>query len=65
MNKIFTRFKMDMQGIDTGSVLCPICCLDDEKVNHFFFSFGMAMDLWSLLSRMWELDLHVFSSISE
>lgn len=63
LNNIPTRFNLDKRGIDVGSVSCLICDLDVETVNHVFFC-EMTTDLWGLLSRWWELDLHVFSSVA-
>lgn len=36
-----------------------------ETINHIFFSYGMAVDLWSLFATWWELDIPIFSSISD
>lgn len=51
---------LDRRGIDIGSVLCPICGAHVETVNFLLFSCGMSMDLWTLLSGWWEMDLSIF-----
>jgi hypothetical protein len=50
--------------INVGSVLCPICQDDVERVNHFFFSCDMAKDLWALMARWWNMDIPGFDNIS-
>nr|GEY66539.1 RNA-directed DNA polymerase, eukaryota, reverse transcriptase zinc-binding domain protein [Tanacetum cinerariifolium] len=65
LNKIPTRVNVDKRGVDIGSVLCPIYGRDVETSNHLFFSCEMAVDLWVLVARWWELDIPVTSSVSE
>ncbi|XP_023747217.1 uncharacterized protein LOC111895365 [Lactuca sativa] len=64
LNKVNTIVNLDRHGIDIGSVFCPICGNDVDTVNHLLFTCGQAMDLWSLVSRWWEVDMPLFSSIS-
>nr|GEW77578.1 RNA-directed DNA polymerase, eukaryota [Tanacetum cinerariifolium] len=45
------RMNLDKKGIDVDLILCPICNDNVETVNHLFFSYDMAKDLWSLQAR--------------
>nr|GEU94892.1 RNA-directed DNA polymerase, eukaryota [Tanacetum cinerariifolium] len=65
LNRIPTRVNLDRRGIDIGSVLCPVYDRDVETSNHLLFSCEMAVDLWVLVARWWELDIPVTSSVSE
>nr|GEV76944.1 reverse transcriptase domain, reverse transcriptase zinc-binding domain protein [Tanacetum cinerariifolium] len=60
-----TIINMDRRGIDIGSVLCPDCDRDVETTNHLFFSCEMAVDLWVLVARWWELDILITSFVLE
>ncbi|GJW85353.1 RNA-directed DNA polymerase, eukaryota [Tanacetum coccineum] len=59
VNRIPTRVNLDMRSIDIGSVR------DVETSNDLFFSCEMAVDLWVLVARWWELDISVMSSVLE
>ncbi|GJR52235.1 RNA-directed DNA polymerase, eukaryota, reverse transcriptase zinc-binding domain protein [Tanacetum coccineum] len=65
LNKLPSRVNLDRRGIEVGLLLCPSCLGDFETVNHSFFNFGMAKDLWSLLAKWWELDIPVCGNIAE
>ena len=65
LNKIPTRVNLDRRGINISSILCLVCGSDVETVNHLFFSSLMAMDLWVLVARWWELDIPFMSSLME
>nr|GFA48926.1 RNA-directed DNA polymerase, eukaryota, reverse transcriptase zinc-binding domain protein [Tanacetum cinerariifolium] len=56
---------LDRKGIEVDSLLCPICRLDIETVNHLFFNCDMAKDLWALVAKWWELDVPLCSNISD
>ncbi|GKC88619.1 RNA-directed DNA polymerase, eukaryota, reverse transcriptase zinc-binding domain protein [Tanacetum coccineum] len=65
LNKLPSRVNLDRRGIEIESILCPSCHEDIETINHSFFNYGMAKDLWSLLAKWWELDISVCSNIAE
>ncbi|GJZ74529.1 RNA-directed DNA polymerase, eukaryota, reverse transcriptase zinc-binding domain protein [Tanacetum coccineum] len=65
LNKLPSRVNLDRRGIKIESILCPSCHEDIETINHSFFNCGMAKDLWSLLTKWWELDIPVCSNIAE
>lgn len=65
LNKIPSRTNLDRQSIEVHSVLCPLCDVDVETVNHLFFTCGVASDLWNLLGSWWDLDFPLYLSISE
>ncbi|GJY03288.1 RNA-directed DNA polymerase, eukaryota, reverse transcriptase zinc-binding domain protein [Tanacetum coccineum] len=65
LNKLPSRVNLDRRGIEVASTLCPTCQLDVETVNHIFFNYDMARDLWSLLAKWWELDILICASITD
>nr|GEZ89587.1 RNA-directed DNA polymerase, eukaryota [Tanacetum cinerariifolium] len=65
LNKLPTRVNLDTKGIDVDSVLCLICCVNVETVNHVFFSCEMAKDFWALMAIWWELDIPICSNFME
>ncbi|GKB49550.1 RNA-directed DNA polymerase, eukaryota, reverse transcriptase zinc-binding domain protein [Tanacetum coccineum] len=65
LNKLPSRVNLDRRGIDVNSILCPICQMDIETINHIFFSCDMALDLWAKLARWWDLDIPICANIFE
>nr|GFC56248.1 RNA-directed DNA polymerase, eukaryota [Tanacetum cinerariifolium] len=65
LNELPSRVNLDRKGIDVGAILCPICHGDVEQVNHTFFNYKMAKDLWALLANLWELDIPMCANILE
>nr|GEV86333.1 hypothetical protein [Tanacetum cinerariifolium] len=65
LNKLSFTVNLDRRGIDVGWILCPICQADVETINHIFFSFDMALELWVKLARWWGLDIPVCANILE
>ncbi|GKA39865.1 RNA-directed DNA polymerase, eukaryota, reverse transcriptase zinc-binding domain protein [Tanacetum coccineum] len=65
LNKLPSRVNLDRRGIDVQSILCPICNDDVETVNHIFFTCSMALDLWALLAKWWELDFPLCANMSD
>ncbi|GJW85507.1 RNA-directed DNA polymerase, eukaryota, reverse transcriptase zinc-binding domain protein [Tanacetum coccineum] len=63
LNKLPFRVNLDRRGIDVNSILCPICQMDIEMINHIFFSCDMALDLWAKLARWWDLDIPICANI--
>ncbi|GJS61520.1 hypothetical protein Tco_0656304 [Tanacetum coccineum] len=56
---------LDRKCIDVGSTFCPIFQADIETINHVFFSYVMALDMWAMLARRWELGIPVCANIME
>ncbi|GJY44701.1 RNA-directed DNA polymerase, eukaryota, reverse transcriptase zinc-binding domain protein [Tanacetum coccineum] len=65
INKLPSRVNLDLKGTDVGSLLCPICHVDVESVNHIFFSCEKAKALWYLFAKWWELDIPFCDNISD
>ncbi|KAJ9537117.1 hypothetical protein OSB04_029850 [Centaurea solstitialis] len=38
LKRILTRTNLSKKGINTPSILCPLCALDEESVDHLFHS---------------------------
>ncbi|GJX09412.1 RNA-directed DNA polymerase, eukaryota, reverse transcriptase zinc-binding domain protein [Tanacetum coccineum] len=65
VNKLPSRVNLDLKGTYVGSLLCPICHVDAESVNHIFFSCEKAKALWYLFAKWWELDIPFCDNISD
>nr|GEY88882.1 putative RNA-directed DNA polymerase, eukaryota, reverse transcriptase zinc-binding domain protein [Tanacetum cinerariifolium] len=65
INRLPSSVNLDRKGIEVDSLLCPICRLDVETVNHLFFNCDMAKDLWAIVAKWWELDVPLCSNISD
>ncbi|KAJ9560014.1 hypothetical protein OSB04_005174 [Centaurea solstitialis] len=46
LNRIPTRTNLSKRGVNTPSLLCPLCNLEEETVDHLFCSCSAAKDLW-------------------
>ncbi|GKA19294.1 RNA-directed DNA polymerase, eukaryota, reverse transcriptase zinc-binding domain protein [Tanacetum coccineum] len=65
LDKLPTLVNMDKKGIHVASLLCRVCNEHVENIDHLFFSYGMAKDLWDLLARWCALDLPEASTIED
>nr|GEX09326.1 hypothetical protein [Tanacetum cinerariifolium] len=65
LNKLPSRLNLHSTGINVSSILCPICHVDVESVNHIFFNCDMAKALWDLLAKWLDLDIPICANISE
>nr|GEZ79832.1 RNA-directed DNA polymerase, eukaryota [Tanacetum cinerariifolium] len=71
--KIATRWNVQYVEVDLYeewlvgllSSYCQSQKLDVETVNHIFFNYDMARDLWSLLAKWWELDIPICANITD
>ncbi|GJX63390.1 hypothetical protein Tco_0296290 [Tanacetum coccineum] len=52
-----TRINLSNRGLDVPCVLCPNCRNAVESRNHLFFGCSMALDLFRLLGRWWNIDI--------
>ncbi|KAJ9547496.1 hypothetical protein OSB04_020039 [Centaurea solstitialis] len=46
LNRIPTRTNLSKRGVNTPSLLCPLCNLEEETVDHLFCSCSAVKDLW-------------------
>nr|GEV57526.1 RNA-directed DNA polymerase, eukaryota [Tanacetum cinerariifolium] len=51
LDKLPSRFNLSLRGIDTPSIMCPICNLAGESSSHLLFSCSMARFLWRKVTR--------------
>ncbi|GJY07049.1 RNA-directed DNA polymerase, eukaryota [Tanacetum coccineum] len=47
LNRIPTRLNLQNKGIICPSVLCPLCDLEAENIQHLFYQCSLANTLWS------------------
>nr|GEY97655.1 RNA-directed DNA polymerase, eukaryota, reverse transcriptase zinc-binding domain protein [Tanacetum cinerariifolium] len=57
LGKLPIRFNLSNKGLDIPCVLCPNCGNVVESRNHFFFGCSMALDLFWLFGRWWNIDI--------
>nr|GEV38149.1 RNA-directed DNA polymerase, eukaryota, reverse transcriptase zinc-binding domain protein [Tanacetum cinerariifolium] len=57
LDKLPTRINLSNKGFDVPCVLCPNCGNEVESHNHLFFGCSMALDLFRLLGRWWNIDI--------
>lgn len=65
LNKVPTTDNLDKRGIDVHFLLCPICELKVESVDHLFFVCQMARDIWKKIGQWWGVDIPKLNTISE
>ncbi|KAJ9557765.1 hypothetical protein OSB04_012379, partial [Centaurea solstitialis] len=46
LNRIPTRTNLSKRGINTPSISCPLCNLEEESVDHLFCTCSMVKNLW-------------------
>ncbi|GJX00413.1 RNA-directed DNA polymerase, eukaryota [Tanacetum coccineum] len=56
LDKLPTRLNLSLKGIDTLTIVCPLCHASVEFGSHILFSCPMARHLWRQLMRWWELE---------
>ncbi|GJW99624.1 RNA-directed DNA polymerase, eukaryota, reverse transcriptase zinc-binding domain protein [Tanacetum coccineum] len=57
LDKLPTRINLFNRGLDIPCVLCPNCGNAVQSRNHLFFGCSMALDLFRLLGRWWNIDI--------
>nr|GEY00725.1 RNA-directed DNA polymerase, eukaryota, reverse transcriptase zinc-binding domain protein [Tanacetum cinerariifolium] len=57
LDKLPTRINLSKRGLDVPCVLCPNYRNAVKSFNHLFFGCLMAMDLFRLLGRWWNIDI--------
>ncbi|GJU35841.1 RNA-directed DNA polymerase, eukaryota [Tanacetum coccineum] len=60
LDRLPTRPNLAKRGVNIPSFLCPNCGTDIESRNHLFFGCSMAIDLFKLLGRWWNIHIPVF-----
>ncbi|GJR73678.1 RNA-directed DNA polymerase, eukaryota, reverse transcriptase zinc-binding domain protein [Tanacetum coccineum] len=60
LDRLPTRINLTNRGLDIPSVLCPNCGVEAETRNHLFFNCSMALDLFRLLGRWWNIQIPSF-----
>ena len=58
LNRIPTRLNLQNKGIICPSIMCPLCDLEAEDINHLFYRCSLAKTLWSKVMEWWGLIFH-------
>ncbi|XP_071740259.1 uncharacterized protein [Rutidosis leptorrhynchoides] len=65
LNKIPVRIELDKRGIDLHSVRCPVCDVDLESVHHILINCNYAKEVWKLVYKWWNINLHINPSVAD
>nr|GEV75932.1 RNA-directed DNA polymerase, eukaryota [Tanacetum cinerariifolium] len=57
LDKLPTRTNLSNRSMDIPYVLCPVCESEAESHNHLFFGCLLALDLFSLMGRWWNIHI--------
>ncbi|GJU01497.1 RNA-directed DNA polymerase, eukaryota [Tanacetum coccineum] len=55
LNKLPTRFNMSSRRLDIPSIVCPVCNVRAETVDHLFFSCSVASPIMVKILGWWDL----------
>ncbi|GJS71535.1 putative heat shock protein 70 family protein [Tanacetum coccineum] len=55
-----SRLNLSNRGVDIPCSLCPNCGIGIESRNHLFFGCSMALDLFKMIGRWWNIQVRVF-----
>ncbi|GJW13142.1 RNA-directed DNA polymerase, eukaryota, reverse transcriptase zinc-binding domain protein [Tanacetum coccineum] len=64
LDKLPTRSNLSIRGLDIPCSLCPNCGTGVETRDHFFFVCPMALDLFRLLGRWWDIQIPILLDLS-
>ncbi|GJV12069.1 RNA-directed DNA polymerase, eukaryota [Tanacetum coccineum] len=53
LNKLPTRFNMSSRGLEIPSIVCPLCNVEAEMVDHLFFSCSVASSIMAKVLGWW------------
>ncbi|GKC28667.1 RNA-directed DNA polymerase, eukaryota [Tanacetum coccineum] len=53
VNKLPTRFNMSSRGLEIPSIVCPVCNVGAETVDHLFFSCSVASSIMAKVLGWW------------
>ncbi|GKE25458.1 RNA-directed DNA polymerase, eukaryota, reverse transcriptase zinc-binding domain protein [Tanacetum coccineum] len=53
LNKLPTRFNMSSRGLEIPSIVCPVCNVGAETVDHLFFSCSVASSIMAKVLGWW------------
>ncbi|GJX96283.1 putative RNA-directed DNA polymerase [Tanacetum coccineum] len=59
LNKLPTRSNLAIRGLDVPCSLCSNCRMGVETRDHLFFVCPMALDLFRLLGRWWNIQIPI------
>ena len=65
LRRIPTRVAISGRGMEIDSILCPICGVAAENIDHLFGRCGVASSLWGLVFRWLQVPLRVVADPEE
>lgn len=57
LHSITTRERLSYMGIVTDSIMCRICSICVEAIDHLFTGCGELLDIWSRVAVWWSVQL--------
>ncbi|GKA50366.1 RNA-directed DNA polymerase, eukaryota [Tanacetum coccineum] len=61
LDKLPNRLNLSLRGLDIPTILCPLCNLAVESTSHTFLSCHLARQIWSKITRWWDMDATAFT----
>ncbi|GJS49476.1 RNA-directed DNA polymerase, eukaryota [Tanacetum coccineum] len=65
LDKLPTRLNLSLRGLDTPSIICPLCSIAVESTSHLLFSSQLARRLMIRVVHWWELEYQEFHSYED
>ncbi|GJS72001.1 reverse transcriptase domain, reverse transcriptase zinc-binding domain protein [Tanacetum coccineum] len=56
LDRLPTRYNLDIRGIDLDSTRCPICDNGIDTANHVFVDCSVAIGVWDSISSWWRVN---------
>ncbi|XP_071690644.1 uncharacterized protein [Rutidosis leptorrhynchoides] len=63
--RIPTRVELDKRGVDLDSILCPLCNLHRESIEHILFHCSKSSNVWKAILQWWNLPNNTFSNLTD
>ncbi|XP_071727165.1 uncharacterized protein [Rutidosis leptorrhynchoides] len=63
--RIPTRVELDKRGVDLDSILCPLCNLHTESIEHILFQCTLSTSIWNSILQWWNLPVDTFTNLRD
>lgn len=65
LDRLPMKFNLSKKGLEISSIICPVCDLQVECMEHLFFKCEIAARTWNVISRWIGLILPEWDSVSD
>ncbi|XP_071739470.1 uncharacterized protein [Rutidosis leptorrhynchoides] len=63
--RIPTRVELDKRGVDLDSILCPLCNLHIESIEHILIHCTSTSNVWESILQWWNLPANTFTNLRD